>query len=139
MSTQVPSANFTPGLGWLFFSPIGRVSRQAYWLGVLVIWSVIGIAVNMWLKTLEPNGQIDLLAFVDSNPLFPILLFVLQWIELALVIKRCQDAGLPGLLAALILIPIVNMVAFLVIGVLPAQNAPNSYGPCSNSYYRRKS
>lgn len=135
------SANTTPGVFWLFFSPIGRVAREAYWLGFLIIWLVIGIAANMWLKTLDPGMEFEALPlgeFMSSNPLFPLLFFVLQWVQLALVIKRCQDRGITGFLALLVFLPFLSMIVVIVLGIVPGTPGPNRYGPQSNSYYRRK-
>jgi len=135
------SANTSPGVFWLFFSPIGRVAREPYWLGFIIIWLVIGIAANMWLKTIEPGMEFEQLTldnFMSSNSLFPILFFALQWVELALVIKRCQDRGITGFLALLVFLPIINIITVIVLGLLPSAPGPNKYGPHSNSYFRRK-
>ncbi|MTH97062.1 DUF805 domain-containing protein [Roseibium sp. RKSG952] len=141
MAPNPPAANLTPSVFWALLSPIGRISREAYWLGFALIWIVIGIAMRMWWSTMDPNvpiDQLNLMDFVGSNPLFPFLFFALQWIELALVIKRSQDAGLTGFLGLLVLVPFINLLAVIIIGLLPAQPAPNRYGPVSNSYYRRR-
>ncbi|ADZ72068.1 DUF805 domain-containing protein [Polymorphum gilvum] len=139
---QAPfSANITPGFVWLFLSPIGRLSREPYWLGFLMVWAVIAIAARMWFTTLDPSvgiEQLTIVNFMDSNPLFPFLFLFLQWVELSLVIKRLQDAGLTGFLALLIFVPLLNVVVILVLGFLPGTAGPNRYGPVPNSYYRRK-
>ncbi|MBO0345705.1 DUF805 domain-containing protein [Roseibium sp. CAU 1637] len=142
MSVQRVSYNPTPGLFWLVVSPIGRVSREAYWLGFLLVWLVIGLSVNMWLNSLPPDEDLvalDITHFMASNALFPILFLVLQWTALALVIKRCQDIGFPGLAAILIFIPVVSLVVIIGLGFFPSQNKPNRYGPFPNSYFRGKS
>ncbi|MBD8892307.1 DUF805 domain-containing protein [Roseibium litorale] len=140
MSFQNVPANLTPGLGWLFASPIGRLSREPYWLGMIFSWLIIGVAISMWLNSLDashPLEQIDISTFVQSNPLFPVLFIVLQWIELALVMKRCQDAGFPGFAAMLVLVPFVNVLFVAVMGFVPSQQSANRYGPMPNSYYRK--
>ncbi|SHL37632.1 DUF805 domain-containing protein [Roseibium suaedae] len=140
MSFQNVPANLTPSLGWLFASPIGRLGREPYWLGMIFSWLVIGVAISMWLNTLDtsvPVEELNIAAFVQSNPLFPILFIVLQWIELALVMKRCQDAGLPGFAGMMVLVPIANVLFVAVMGFVPSQQRPNRYGPMPNSYYRK--
>jgi len=142
MASPAPAANITPGLVWLFLSPIGRVGRHAYWLAFALIWVVIGIAFNMWWSSLEPGtdlNQATLASFMESNALFPILFIFLQWVELALVIKRCQDIGVTGFLGLLIFVPIINLLAVLIIGVTPSVQGPNKHGPMPNSYFRRPS
>lgn len=141
MSAKPPSFNASPGLFWLFASPFGRVSREAYWLGLLLVWMIIGLAVNMWLGSLPVTEELtvlDLSQFMSSNPLFPVLFLVLQWVDLALVIKRCQDVGLPGFFAVLIFVPVLNIITVLVLGFMPSQKSPNRYGPFANSYYQGK-
>lgn len=141
MSINDRPANVTPSILWLLASPIGRAARQPYWLGFVLVWAISGIALRMWFKSLDPNVPMafeDVVGFADSNPLFPFLFFALQWVELALVIKRCQDIGISGFSALLILIPGVNVIAVLVFGLLPSSSGPNRYGPLPNSYFRRK-
>ncbi|MTI43899.1 DUF805 domain-containing protein [Roseibium hamelinense] len=118
------------------------MSREPYWLGFGLVWIVIGIAMRLWWLSLgadTPVEQLNIVDFVGSNALFPILFFVLNWIELAMVIKRAQDAGLTGFLGLLVFVPIINLIAVVIIGLLPSQPAPNKYGPMSNSYFRRPS
>ncbi|MBO6754918.1 MAG: DUF805 domain-containing protein [Roseibium sp.] len=142
MASTAPAANFSPGLVWLFLSPIGRLGRHAYWLGFAFVWLIIAMALRMWWTSLDPGVNVEelsLISFMESNPLFPILFFVLQWIELAMVIKRCQDIGITGFLALLIFIPGVNLLAVIIFGVVPSAGGANRYGPCPDSYYRRSS
>ncbi len=141
MASSDQQANISPGLFWLLVSPIGRVAREPYWLVLFLIWIVIGVAINMWFGSLPDDVTIDDLgmdSFVSSNALFPILFFVLQWVELALVIKRCQDIGITGFTALLIFVPVVNILVVLFLGFVPSQQGPNRFGPLPNSYYRRK-
>lgn len=143
MSPPNRTANLTPGLLWALASPIGRLGRQPYWLGFLLIWIIIGIAMRLWWTShafpADLNIETAMLDFVDSNPLFPFLFFGLQWVELALVIKRSQDAGLSGFLGLLIFVPVVGILAVIVIGALPSASQANRHGPLPNSYYRRAS
>ncbi len=142
MAPNNRTANLTPSIAWLMLSPIGRISRQPYWLGFILVWIVILIAMRMWWTSLGPGTELtelNLIHFMESNPLFPFLFFALQWVELALVIKRCQDIGVTGFLALLIFVPFVNVVAVLIFGVIPGAQGANRYGPMPNSYFRRSS
>jgi len=140
MSTPSQSANITPGIFWALFSPIGRMSRKPYWLCFAFVWSVIAIAIRVWwmsaIEILTPETATPS-AFMGSNPLFPILFFVLQWFELALVIKRLQDIGQSGFLALLIFVPFLNLLMVIVLGFMPSQAEPNRHGPLPNSYWRK--
>ncbi|MXN66395.1 DUF805 domain-containing protein [Stappia sp. GBMRC 2046] len=125
---------------WLLFNPIGRVSREPYWLGLALIWTLMGIPLSIWMRSIDFSGgleEIRLADFMDSNPLIPILLFVAQWVMLALVIKRLQDRGLTGLLAILIFIPVIELLFVIALGLMPSQDGPNRYGPYPNSRWQR--
>lgn len=140
MQHDLPPANLTPGLFWLFLSPIGRLGRKPYWLGLVMLWIVMAIAANMWFKSLPPETDMAALQvadFLESNPLFPLLFLIITAIELALVIKRLQDLGLPGLVALLAFVPVINILGILALGFVPGADSPNRYGPVTNSYFRR--
>ncbi|MBN9668880.1 DUF805 domain-containing protein [Roseibium aggregatum] len=141
MSTSQPSANISPGPFWALVSPIGRIGREPYWLCFGLIWIVIGIAIRLWwissAEVLTPE-TVTPSAFVESNPLFPILFFVLQWFELAIVIKRLQDIGQTGFFALLIFVPVLNILMVLFLGFVPSQAEPNRHGPLPNSYWRKR-
>ncbi|NBN64644.1 DUF805 domain-containing protein [Microvirga tunisiensis] len=140
MQTNLPPANLTPGFVWLFLSPIGRLGRKPYWLGLLLLWIVVAIAANMWARSLPADADfatLQLSDFVSSNPLFPFLFLLVTVVELALVIKRLQDIGLPGLLALLAFVPVINVIGIFAVGFIPSSEGPNRYGPEPNSYFRR--
>lgn len=133
-------ANLTPSVAWALLSPIGRISRHAYWHGVFLVWLVSLIPLHMWWKTLDPSLPLSELSpsdYAGSNPLFPLLFFALTWVVLALVIKRCQDIGVTGFLALLILVPGVDFITVIVLGFIRSAPGPNRYGPAPDSYYRR--
>ncbi|WP_428640805.1 DUF805 domain-containing protein [Roseibium sp.] len=141
MSTPPPSANIAPGPFWALMSPIGRMGRQPYWLCFFLVWVIIFIAIRLWWKsnTVIPDPEaVTLAMFMESNPLFPFLFFALQWIELAVVIKRLQDLGRSGFFALLTFVPFVNFLMVIALGIIPGQAAPNRYGPLSNSYWNKK-
>ncbi|MCK7614044.1 DUF805 domain-containing protein [Roseibium sediminicola] len=141
MSTPPQNANVAPGPVWALFSPIGRISREPYWLCFLVIWLVFGIAIRIWwLSAADTPTPESLMAgeYIATNPLFPVLFFVLQWFELALVIKRLQDIGQSGFLALLIFVPFLNLIMLIVLGIIPSQADANRHGPMPNSYWRKR-
>ena len=140
MQHDLPPANTAPGFLWLFLSPIGRLGREPYWLALVLLWIISAIAAIMWVKSLPPETDLAALPMADfpsSNPLFPFLFLAIAIVELALVIKRLQDLGLPGLLALLAFVPGINIIGIFVLGFVPGNTGPNRYGPMANSYYRR--
>ncbi|WP_029062268.1 DUF805 domain-containing protein [Labrenzia sp. DG1229] len=145
MNTPPPSANIAPGPAWALLSPIGRLSREPYWLSFAFVLVIIGIPVKIWLASLmefQANENLTLETlpindFMASNPLLPILYLVLNWVHLALVIKRLQDVGLNGFLALLIFVPVVSLLLVIILGFVPSQAKPNRSGPLPNSYWRK--
>ncbi|WP_310618693.1 DUF805 domain-containing protein [Flexibacterium corallicola] len=135
--------NRSIGLFWLFFSPFGRASRQAYWLGlalVLVIsFITLNIAAGPILEAMAHSSfneiAVDqfLSEIMKQNQLLPYLMFVENWVLLALVIKRIQDRGWSGFLALLTFLPFVNFAVYLFMGLQPSQSGANRYGPEPNS------
>ncbi|MBO6510642.1 MAG: DUF805 domain-containing protein [Roseibium sp.] len=116
------------------------MGREPYWLAFGFIWVIMGIAIRLWWISVPEVPTPEAVAaaeFVGSNPLFPVLFFVLQWFELALVIKRLQDMGQSGFLALLIFVPFVNLLMMIFVGVAPSQAEPNRHGPLPNSYWRK--
>ncbi|WP_209010855.1 DUF805 domain-containing protein [Labrenzia sp. PHM005] len=138
--TNARGANIAPGPIWALLSPIGRMGREPYWLCFALVWTVIAISVNMWWGSAEiefVDETIAISQFMESNPLFPFLFFILQWFELALVIKRLQDMGFSGFFALLIFVPGLNILMVLIVGFVPSQAEPNRHGPLPNSYWRK--
>lgn len=117
------------------------MSRKPYWMCFSIIWIVVAISVRMWLVSgvdLTTLESLDPTAFLSSNPLFPLLFFVLKWIELSLVIKRLQDMGLTGFLALLIFLPLIDFLMVIFLGFAPGEDKPNKHGPLPNSYWRKR-
>ncbi|MHA7774827.1 DUF805 domain-containing protein [Roseibium sp. M-1] len=140
MTTPQRSANISPGPVWALLSPIGRIGREPYWLCFVLSWIIFAIPIRIWwLSMPETPAPESLIAgeYIGTNPLFPILFLVLQWIELAVVIKRLQDIGQSGFLALLMFVPLINIIMLIILGVVPGQAVPNRHGPLSNSYWRK--
>ena len=140
MNTTPRSANITPGPLWALLSPFGRMSREPYWLCIGLMWVIVSMATRLWwinsVEEITPD-MVTPAAFAESNPLFPILFFVLQWFELALVIKRLQDIGQSGFLALFVFVPGLNILMVLFLGFVPSKAEPNRHGPLPNSYWRK--
>ncbi|MHC5654766.1 DUF805 domain-containing protein [Stappia sp.] len=129
------------GFLWLFFNPIGRVSREPYWLALGFLWCVFAIPMTIWLSGADISSpeamELALANIIRNHPSMPIMLFAFQWVELALVIKRLQDKGLTGLLAILVFVPLLNVLLLFALGFLPGDRGPNAYGPGPNSRWQR--
>ncbi len=139
MTTPLPDANIAPSPVWAMMSPIGRLGREPYWLCLALIWLVVAIATNVWLRSLavlpEPDPE-SILEALKGAPAFSVLFIVMTWFMLALVIKRLQDIGQSGFLALLIFVPIVRELMLIGLGFVPSKPEPNNHGPLPNSHWR---
>ncbi len=110
-------------LFWLFFRFSGRVSRAAYFLAGLLL-AVIQ-AFLLYRFTLVPEdstaGQGWALAFL-------LMMIVSIWANIALSVKRLHDMGKAGFLAVALFIPVISIVAFIALCLIPGNPGPNQYG-----------
>jgi uncharacterized membrane protein YhaH (DUF805 family) len=110
----------------LFFNIRGRISRQPFWLGLLVLFALY------W-------GPIFVLAFMDPVPpevfwreryvplfIWGVLLF---FSDIAIVIKRLHDLDMSGRWILFKFIPLVNLLFYLMLGVQKGTSGPNRFGP----------
>ena len=113
---------------WLFFSFSGRVSRAAYFLAGLLL--AVVQAFLLYRFTLVPEdsaaGQMWAVAFW-------IAVLVSVWSNIALGVKRLHDIDRPGIIAASLFIPIISIVAFIALCLMPGNPGPNRYGRHPNT------
>lgn len=118
---------------WLFFKFSGRVSRAAYFLSGLLL--AIIQAFLLYRFTLVPEesiaGQMWAVAFW-------IVVIVSVWSSVALGVKRLHDIGRPGILAAALFVPVISIIAFVALCLIPGIAGPNRYGDLPNSPARTR-
>ncbi len=123
----MPLLNFLSYLRWFYLSIKGRVGRAEYWL-IFIIPSFIladafGLSFSLDPDPAKRAGKIA-------------LGLLLQWPTIAVMAKRLHDRGITGTFALLAFVPILNLVAAVVIGVLPGTKTDNSYGPVTRTFRR---
>ena len=135
---------------WLLFSFKGRITREAYWLGNILLTMVV-FNIQVYLSRLyelnEINqGQIsntELLESIitqilqnNSNVflILPILVIALGWSSLAILAKRAHDQNITGWVALTIFIPIqfFPILVMIFFGVIKGNSSPNKYGNVAN-------
>lgn len=104
---------------WLLFRLDGRIGREAYWLGILLVWAVTALLGDMLAGDLRGEAAL--------NAMLPAILLGM-WCEIALMVKRCHDRGLSGWYALIGLIPIVGLGWSVLVGILPGEAGPNRFG-----------
>lgn len=97
----------------LFLSFDGRINRQPFWIGVVILF-IVNVAASaifaVWLA-----GIIQL---------------VLIYPSLAVSVKRCHDRDKSGWWCLLLLIPVVGFIWWVIdLGILEGTDGENQYGP----------
>lgn len=98
----------------LYLSLRGRCSRQFYWLFGVLPFVVLGVVLGALHVGLVVAAPIALLCI---------------WPYLAMQVKRWHDLSLSGWWAALGLVPFLNYVVIVGIGLVPGTKGQNRFGP----------
>ena len=113
---------------WLFFGFSGRISRAAYFLaGLMMMIIVVFITYRMMLA--QESGTSGAL----WETMLSVVLIASLWAQAALGAKRFHDFGKPGMLAALLFIPLFNFISFVALCIIPGTPGPNQFGQVSNA------
>src|SRR5713101_1362738 len=115
----------------------GNVDRQSYLLvGLISVAIKLGLdqlvarlifqrpwgLLSYWIP-LGPSARIRALAPPDATFTATMLAIALPfiWIGIALTVKRLRDAGQPVWLAFIFFVPVVNLLFFLMLCVMPSR------------------
>ncbi len=108
---------------WLSFD--GRISRGAYWRVFLLLF-LFALVLGVFQYALGTYSEIGAAA---AHALIPVLIATpCVLIGFAAYVKRWHDLGKSGWWSLLMLIPAVNILVFLYLGLAPGISANNEYG-----------
>ncbi len=115
---------------YLFGSFDGRIGRQQWWLGTVVLmvasW-IISFVIQMFAGAPDPaTGQ------MNTGALIILLVVMIPFIyaSVALSVKRWHDRGKSGWWYLIVLVPIIGgLWALVENGFLRGTEGPNQYGP----------
>jgi uncharacterized membrane protein YhaH (DUF805 family) len=124
---------------YLLTSFEGRISRQPFWLSVLVLFIaqwVIMIVLGMLFGVslmggMDPTLNPEAAASAAMSGMAPIIIISLLFLYPALAVytKRWHDRGKSGWWTLILLIPFIGALWFLVeCGFLRGTEGPNQYG-----------
>jgi uncharacterized membrane protein YhaH (DUF805 family) len=113
---------------WLFFRFSGRVGRAAYFLAGLLL--AIIQAFLLYRFALVPEGSTEGQTWAAA---FWLVVLVSLWSNVALSVKRLHDVDRPGIIAAVLFIPVISIVAFIALCLIPGNTGPNQYGNRPNA------
>ncbi|MBX9725395.1 MAG: SRPBCC family protein [Candidatus Obscuribacterales bacterium] len=84
-----------------------------------------------WLNYVSPGQAVDILALNGADQQFYayMLLFSLPfiWVGIILTIRRLRGAGLPVWLCKLFFLPVINLIVFSTLCILPTQSDKNIF------------
>jgi uncharacterized membrane protein YhaH (DUF805 family) len=112
----------------LFFLFKGRVSRAAFFLAGLLLVVIQLFVVYRFTLVPQETAESQLWA-----SLFSVTFLVSIWANVALGVKRLHDLGRPGIFAVVLFIPVISIVAFIALCLMPGEPGPNRYGSDTNS------
>ena len=112
---------------WLFARFDGRIGREVFWLGNIFLVAVLAVVLR---PSVDPEtGQVAL----HSGGLGVMLIIAAMISSLAIGAKRLHDVNASGLLAALLLVPLVSVLVTVALGLVPGTAGPNKYGEWSDA------
>jgi uncharacterized membrane protein YhaH (DUF805 family) len=117
-------ANASPfTVQWALFSFKGRVGRQSFVLGILLVVAVQLLCLRQFALTIEDTGPHYAWAFAVL-----IAFGIFLWAGFALTVKRLHDLNLPGPLALVALFPGIAYIGFLILAFMPSVQMTNEHG-----------
>ncbi len=116
-----------------FTSFNGRIGRQTWWLGIIVLtvlqWILMMVLGGFGAATIDPNNPDAAAAMSSALVPLGIVFLLFLWPALAIYTKRWHDRGKSGWWSLIILIPIIGGIWLLVEqGFLRGTDGPNNYG-----------
>jgi uncharacterized membrane protein YhaH (DUF805 family) len=124
----------------LLLSFDGRIGRQSWWIGVIVLtvlqWIVmliLGLVFGQsMIAGMDPNMPPEQAAEIATQAYIPLIIASLIFLypALALYAKRWHDRGKSGWWTLILLVPIIGFLWWLIEqGFLRGTDGPNQYGP----------
>ena len=131
--------------GQKFFSFQGRMRRQDFWICSILLF-IVSLVLNYVIGMFMGGPTASMAAAVDPSDPAAVSAYLTQmsamstgalicglillWPSLAVMIKRLHDRNQTGWLVLIMLIPLVNILFWLInLGILDGTPGPNKYGP----------
>lgn len=118
----------------LTLSPKGRASREAYWASLFVslilaaiFLVLIGLVPNS-LTGVQPEGFPSWLAQAVSAVILLYAAASAVYLTAA-VVRRLHDIGYAGIAALFLIIPGVQLIVLVILGLVPGKKGLNRFGP----------
>jgi|EndMetStandDraft_5_1072996.scaffolds.fasta_scaffold606205_2 uncharacterized membrane protein YhaH (DUF805 family) len=108
----------------------GRVNRSQYWVRILlliVVMFVLGGLFSVVSVQAGPYLTEDTQLFLQFFCL--LLLLVVPYAMIANLVKRLHDYGTTGWWSLLVLVPLVDVIFLIGVGVVEGEAGSNAFGP----------
>jgi uncharacterized membrane protein YhaH (DUF805 family) len=106
----------------LFLTNSGRINRQPYWIGSIILVVVSAIVDGIIAAILGHGFLGQLLVLIVS--------LILLYASINIGIKRFHDRDKSGWWVLIALVPLIGWIWYLIeCGFLPGTSGPNRYGP----------
>ena len=129
----------------LFFSFSGRINRARFW-AVIAFWLLVRVGVPYLLYTFAmlPGQSLDIQdasaspEIFEAGKLYAVLTVVSLFSTVSAAVRRLHDFGASGWWVLLLLVPGVELIFTLIIGLIGSDRGTNRFGinPLGeNNYY----
>lgn len=115
--------NDWPLYRWFFFRFDGRISRLPYFLGFMLL-SVIQSFPFYRFLLVPPESQ----EASTWSAIFLLVFFPTMFSLFAISAKRFHDIGRNGIAAISLAIPVISIIAFVYLCIVPGNETGNAYG-----------
>jgi uncharacterized membrane protein YhaH (DUF805 family) len=121
---------------WLFFRLSGRIGRAAYALAFLL--TIVAMAFPLY-QFMRLTGEDATAVSAESTAarlwalIFCAAAIASVWSLVALSVKRLHDLDQPGIVSLVLFIPVVSIIAFVALCIMPGNPGPNPYGQSSDA------
>ncbi len=106
---------------YLFTSFEGRINRQPFWIGTIILWVINWVAAGIFFGLFGEN---------IGNILYGIVALIMVYPSLAIGVKRWHDRGKSGWWMLIVLVPLVGAIWYLIeCGILRGTEGENRFGP----------
>jgi uncharacterized membrane protein YhaH (DUF805 family) len=113
----------------LFFSFGGRIGRETFWIGILVLAAGWIVPFVLLTAIQDVTGQPGLLMSETAGWVFSLWIAFLFFADFPIVIKRLHDLDMSGWWVLFKFVPLGYFLFLLMLGVFKGTRGPNRYGP----------
>ncbi|MFU0841169.1 MAG: hypothetical protein ACFWTZ_00870 [Burkholderia sp.] len=108
----------------LTLSVKGRACREAYWLSLFVALVLYSLAGLLWGVAAVAGGAGLILQSVAA-----VLMLAVTVFTVAAVVRRLHDISYSGVAALFMLVPGVQIIVMVILGLVPGKKGLNRFGP----------